>query len=262
MALVVEDITVRLQGKSVLDRVSLSVEPGEVLAICGANGAGKSTLLKAISKDILPASGSIHINGSDIHSLSSAEMALKRAMMPQQVDIHFHFSARELIEIGLFLTQSLEARNRLVDKVAQMLDLKGLLDRSYLTLSGGQKQRVQLARVIGQILQGDTDEPRYLLLDECTSAMDIAMVGQVFSVLTQLVRKMPDKLAVIAVVHDLNIASLYADRIAFIHRKSCSYVGKPQELLNEETVQEVFGTPVTIMAHPDNQSPMVMHKVL
>jgi iron complex transport system ATP-binding protein len=130
-----------------------------------------------------------------------------------------------------------------------------------LALSGGQKQRVQLARVLVQVLHNEVDGPRFLLLDECTSAMDMAKITQVFSVLKQLAQDISCPLGIVAVVHDLNTAGLFADRIALVHNKTISQVGSPQDVLTAGVLEHVYQHPVDVISHPTTGKPFVLPKV-
>lgn len=257
MAIVVENVEVQQQGKTILRNASLSCQPGELLALCGPNGAGKSTLLKAISRDMPFNRGSISINHKDITALSAAEMALNRAVMPQSVSLMFPFKAWQIIEMALLFTHDQKEKDRIIASIAGLLKLDHLLERDYSTLSGGEQQRVQLARVISQLLQPCAAEQKFLLLDECTSAMDMEMMHETFYVLQQLKQQ---GFGIIAVVHDLNLASLYADNIVLLKEQTTVLKGSPQEVITESHIENVFSTQVAILKHPQNGKPILVHK--
>lgn len=258
MSIVVSDLSIRLQNKLILDHVNFECQPGEFVALCGPNGAGKSTLLKAISNEIPKTSGRITINQSQVNTLTALELAEKRAVMPQHVDINVSFTARELVEMGLHLISSPAERKHVFNLAVEMLSLSDLLERNYLTLSGGQKQRVQLARVLVQVLHNEVEAPRYLLLDECTSAMDMAMVNQVFSTLQSLIRERHTQLGIIAVIHDINIASIYTDKIALIHDRQISDFDCPKNTVTAPILQRVFAQSVDIVDHPQTLKPIAI----
>ncbi|MCY4045682.1 MAG: heme ABC transporter ATP-binding protein [Cellvibrionales bacterium] len=260
MSISVAKLTVSYRNQAILDKLDFTAEAGELVALCGPNGAGKSTLLKAMSGE-LPYDGVIRMNDQDISHLSVQQLAQKRAVMPQQVDMQVSFSAREIIEMGMHLIESPEQKQQVFDKAVSLLSLESLLPRSYLALSGGQRQRVQLARVLVQVLHDEVKEPRYLLLDECTSAMDMAKITQVFGVLKQLAQDTSCPLGVVAVVHDLNTAALFADRIALIHNQVISHMGTPAEVLTSGVLENVYQHPVDVIAHPSTGTPFVLPKV-
>lgn len=255
MRLKVDGVSICLGNKIVIEQAGLSCQPGQFIALCGANGAGKSTLLKAIAGEIPYVSGSISINGDEVSTLNHAEMALRRAVMPQQVDITFNFTAFDIIAMGLLFVKTQDEKNRIIQQVSHLFDLQGLLQQSYLQLSGGQQQRVQLGRVVAQILQENCDRQRYLFLDECSSAMDMAIVHQAFSALTTLTDL---GIGIIAVMHDLNIASLYADEIIMLKNRTTAFSGTPKEVINEQNILDVFDAKVQIISHPSQQHPVVI----
>lgn len=261
MSISVEKLKVNYRNQTILENLDFSTQAGELVALCGPNGAGKSTLLKAISGELAVEGGIIRINGADIANFSVQQLASLRAVMPQQVDMNVSFSAREIIEMGTHLIQSPQQKLAVFDRVVSLLSLESLLPRSYLALSGGQKQRVQLARVLVQVLHNEVDEPRFLLLDECTSAMDMAKITQVFSVFKQLAQDTSCPLGIVAVVHDLNTAGLFADRIALVHNKSISQVGAPQDVLTAGVLEYVYQHPVDVIPHPATGKPFVLPKV-
>ncbi|CAA0081852.1 Hemin import ATP-binding protein HmuV [BD1-7 clade bacterium] len=259
MAIRANQVDVFYGRKKVLDNVSFDCQPGEFVALCGPNGAGKSTLLKAVAGDIGVDNGDIRINGSSVCDLTQGQQALMRAVMPQQVDVAFNVQASSVIEMGLLFTEDERERTAIVELVSGLLRLDTLLDRSYPSLSGGEKQRIQLARVIAQLLQSHCDNDKYLLLDECSSAMDMAMVHLAFSVVRQLVDDGHfGNIGVVAVVHDINIASLYADRIVMLHDQRICANGSPRQVVTAQHIERVFNTPVSVMDHPEHACPVVI----
>ena len=258
MSIAVSNLSIRFKDKPILEQVNFAAKPGEFIALCGPNGAGKSTLLKAISNELPVLAGEVFINQKPVTAMSALDLAQKRAVMPQHVDIQVSFKARELIEMGLHLIVSPKARNAVFELAVDMLSLTDLLDRNYLTLSGGQKQRVQLARVLVQVLHNEVEAPRYLLLDECTSAMDMAMVNQVFSTLQSLIRERQTQLGIIAVIHDINIASIYTDKIALIHDRQISDFDCPENTVTAPILQRVFAQSVDIVDHPQTLRPIAI----
>ncbi len=254
-----DQITLHYGRKRILDDISFTCAPGEMVALCGPNGAGKSSLLKALAGDQRISGGHIQLNGIDLAQLSPAKMAQMRAVMPQHVDVAFSFKAISVVAMGLLFVPDPREKQAIIELVTGLLHLDSLLERPYQLLSGGERQRVQLARVIGQLLQQGDQQPRYLLLDECSSAMDMAMVHLAFSVIRQLVDDDHfGPVGVVAVVHDLNIASLYADRIVLLHDQQIDCDGSPEQVITRQQIEKVFRTPVAIIDHPEHHKPMII----
>jgi len=258
MSLLLENISVSLGGgkskRPILQHANLHCAPGELVALCGANGAGKSTLLKTITGDIAYSAGSVSFSGIAANRLDNESLARHRAVMEQQVSMVFPFSVREIIALGLTFCRCEVRKREITQEVVELFDLHSLLDNDYTQLSGGQQQRVQLARVVAQILQSDLAH-KYLLLDECTSAMDIAMMHTTFANLKTLCQQ---GIGMVAVVHDINLASLYADRIVFVAEGTTLMDGKPEAVINVDSIKRVFNADVLLSEHPQTQKPMIM----
>jgi iron complex transport system ATP-binding protein len=188
--------------------------------------------------------------------MNSKTLALHRAVMPQSLELNFNFTAQQVIEMALLFTPSSEQQS-IIDEVSELLALENLLHKAYPQLSGGEKQRVQLARVIAQLLQKAAVKPAYLLLDEATSAMDLAMMHQAFSLLKKITEK---QIGVVAVVHDLNLASHYADEIVLISGQSTSHVGKPKDIVTEENIADVFSANIAVLEHPTLKHPVILYQ--
>lgn len=256
MTLIAENLTIKANKKVLLTEANFRCEAGEVIALCGPNGAGKSTLLKALSGDLAYQEGRIMLNNQRLSDYSHRELALNRAVMPQNIELHFPFSAQQVIEMALLFTENQTDKRTIIQQVAELLSLQNLLHRNYCMLSGGEKQRVQLGRVIAQLLQASTSEKKFLFLDECTSAMDMAMMHQAFSVLKDISQY---GIGIIAVIHDLNLASLYADKIVMIKDQTTAFDGSPEKVITKEIITDVFSTNVSILPHPSLHCPVVLH---
>lgn len=260
MSLVAHKLFVSLADVSLLENASITCEAGKITALCGPNGAGKSTLLNVLAGQCAYQKGTVQINNRCLSQYSSQSLAMVRAVMPQAIELKFPFTARQVIEMGLLFTQDIHESDRIIHQVSKLLSLSTLLDKAYPKCSGGEKQRVQLARVIAQLLQSTSEsaceEDKYLLLDESTSAMDLAMMHYAFAALKDIVKT---RIGVIAVIHDLNLASCYADDIVFISNKTTSHVGKPCEVITRDNVADVFSARVTVLPHPSLHHPVVLY---
>ena len=231
---------IAFNGKPIVRSVALVSAPGEITAIIGPNGSGKSTLLKALSGD-LPYAGHVLINGQDCRRLKPWQVASLRAVLPQQTTLSFPFTVREVVALGLTGGRSGVSQSELEDlpeRALARVDLAGFAGRLYQDLSGGEQQRVQLARVLCQVwlpvLEG---QPRYLLLDEPVSSLDVKHQILVM----RIAREFADGGGgVIAILHDLNLSAMFADRILAMRRGRMAAYGPPGEVLTDGRMSEVF----------------------
>jgi iron complex transport system ATP-binding protein len=241
VALHLEGIDVTLQGAPILTDVSLTVEPGEVVALVGPNGAGKSTLLAVSAGDVVAAAGRVLLFGSPLSSFAAKDAARRRSMLLQEQRIAFGFRVRRVVEMGRtpwYRTQAEQHDDEAVDAAIEQVDVGHLVDRVYPTLSGGEKSRTSLARVIAQ-------QAPLVLLDEPTAALDIAHQEQVLAV----VRALADAgCAVVVVVHDLSLAAR-ADRVCLLHRGRVVAEGTPDDVIASALISDVYGHPVDVLEH-------------
>lgn len=254
MSLVAEDIRVSYGRREVLRGISLKAEAGDVTAIVGPNGSGKSTLLGAMTAS-LPYRGHVRLNGSDIGTLKPWELAAQRAVLPQASRLAFPFTVIEVVRLGL---QSGTAGDR-PEVPMQALTRVGLAhyaDRSFQELSGGEAQRVMLARVLAQVWAPVEDgQPRWLLLDEPVSSLDIAHQLQVMEIARKFAR---DGGGVIAVMHDLNLTALYADRVAVLSGGERLAFGAPTDVLTDETLSRAYGCSLRVSVPPPCGVPFIL----
>ncbi len=249
--------------RPVLDGIDLTLRGGELLALIGPNGAGKSTLLHLLSGALRPAAGVVRLAGRPLEAWPRAALARCRAVLPQSSELSFPFRALEVVLMGRSAHAGLSgpARDREIAAAAlAAVDAGALAERLYATLSGGERQRVQLARVLAQIwpeAPPPDAEPggRLLLLDEPTNNLDLAHQHQ----LLRFARGLADQgLGVLAVLHDPNLAALYADRLAVLRAGRLEALGPVEVVLTAATVSRVFGLPVAIQRHPTRGAPQVV----
>ncbi len=250
-----KNLSLTMGNKHLLRDINFSCQAGQLIALCGPNGAGKSTLLKALAGDNQPQQGHVFYHTENIKQLNALTLASRRSVMPQSLQVSFNLSAQAVVEMGLIACQNTQQAEHIVMQMADLLDIKHLLGRVYNSLSGGEQQRVQLARVIGQIRQHTAASAGFLLLDECTSAMDMAMTHKVFSLLQRIKQ---ENLGIIAVVHDLNLASLYADHIVMLKDGASYAEGCPKTVLTKSIIHQVFQASVEIMQHPTLAKPVIV----
>jgi iron complex transport system ATP-binding protein len=240
-------------SRVLVQTVSLELRPGEILALVGPNGAGKSTLLRLLAGDLQPSEGAILLDGAPLRRVGARALALRRAVLPQQTVLQFAFSAREVVLMGRSPHLSFAGSERghdhdVVDWAMAETDTVDLAARSYPTLSGGEQQRVSLARVLAQ-------EAPILLLDEPTASLDIHHQELVM----ETARSMAVAgAAVLAVLHDLNLAAATADRVAVLQQGRLAAVGPPHEVCTEALLSEVFEHPMTVLQHPVRDCPLIV----
>lgn len=248
------DIAVTLGHATLLDGVTLEVVRGTVTAIVGPNGAGKSTLLSVLSGERTPTRGTALLNGQPLASIPPDVLARRRGVLPQEALLAFGFTGREVALLGRTPhTTSRAEDERAALRALDAADVAHLAERRYPTCSGGEKQRLHLARVLAQL---DSDAAAVLLLDEPTAALDLAHQHRVLATARRLA--VERGLAVVAVLHDLNLAAQYADRVAVLDRGRIAAEGTPAEVLRPGTVRAVFGIDVLVLEHPTLGYPLVV----
>ena len=250
--LALEDATVRIGRATLLDGLSLEVAPGEVVAVVGPNGAGKTTALRLLAGETAPSSGRAVLDGRPFDLEDG--LARRRAVLPQKSALAFGFSALDVVMLGRTPHRSTRAEDRAAaSRSMHAAGVAGLAGRRYPSLSGGEQQRVHLARALAQL--DGTEGPRYLLLDEPTSALDLAHQHAVLRVAR---RQAADGVGVLAVLHDLNLAAQYADRIAVLAGGRLVAVGTADAVLTPSVVRCAFGISVVVTRNPCAACPMVV----
>ncbi|MEM9130654.1 MAG: heme ABC transporter ATP-binding protein [Pseudomonadota bacterium] len=236
MSLIVTKTSFDIARKPILRAVDFRAEPGEITAIVGPNGSGKTSLLRAISGDIR-ASGEISINGRNIASTKAAELARIRGVLAQSTQVAFDFTAFEVVRFGL--RAGVHANNPDLPHAAlSKVGLAGFADRYYLELSGGEQQRVQLARVLTQVWEPVFDgEPSWLLLDEPVASLDIGHQLEIVELLRDYVERGG---GVVAVMHDLNLTAMMADKVAVMQSGRILESGPLRQVINDATLSHAY----------------------
>lgn len=252
------DLGVSLGGRPILSNVGFAIPAGRFTAIIGPNGSGKSTLLKALCRDHAY-SGHVLVDGRDLKSMTAMEAACLRAVLPQSSTLPFPFTVREVVAMGITAGRPGpvgESLRTLPERALIAVDLAGFGARYYGDLSGGEQQRVQLARVLCQVWQPVLDGiPRYLFLDEPVSSLDVKHQLIVMDV----ARRFADAGGgVLAVLHDLNLAAMYADTIVALANGRLVASGTPEAVLTDATIHTVFDAPLRVGATPPSGRPFVL----
>lgn len=256
MSLAAQNLSFRVGSRALVHDVSLSVRPGQVVAVVGPNGAGKSTLLKMLSGDIQPHRGEVSLNDKSLTAWGKRDRAKLRAVLPQNTSLNFGFTVKEVVLIGR--SPHVRGFERPLDHAIAYealcaAKIEHLAERVYTTLSGGEQQRVQLARVLAQIWENNG--PRYLLLDEPTNNLDLTHQHGTLDIAAEFAR---NGVGVLAILHDLNLAAQYADDILILkHGEQVAY-GTPNTILTAETIRHAFDMPVMIEPHPCLDCPLII----
>ncbi len=256
MTLSVKNINVNIANQRIISDVSLTITPGQILAVIGPNGAGKSTLLKAMVGEITPVTGTMMLNGRDINQWQKHEVAKIRAVLPQSSTLTFAFTVEEVVLMGRTPhIKGVESRHDhdIVEEAMHLTRITHLAGRIYTTLSGGERQRVQLARVLAQIWEGN--EARYLLLDEPTNNLDLSHQHGTLALARQFANR---NVGVMTILHDLNLAAQYADEILVLKAGRSLASGKPDAVFTPDTIRSTFNLPVIVQAHPCYDCPLIV----
>lgn len=240
-------ISVAARGKQILDKVDLRLVPGKVTVLAGPNGAGKSTLLRVMAGGMRPTSGTVRIDGRDLASWRPAELASVRAVLSQSVGVAFPYRVDEVVQFGLPHALPPARRVAVTAEALARVGLAGAAARDCTTLSGGEQQRVHLARAMVQVAAVPGDGRRYLFLDEPTSGLDLAHQMLVVDVARQHAARGG---AVLAVLHDLNLAALMADTVVALSAGRIVAAGTPTDVITDELLAETYGVGLKVNTVP------------
>lgn len=242
MSIEARDVSWRAGGALIVDQVDLHVEPGCTLGLLGPNGSGKSSLLRLLAGLRRPTGGSVLVDGVDITSWRSAQLAKQIAVVEQESSTELEVTVRDVVLLGRIPHRNGWGRARERDEtaVAEALEhtrLTEFTDRGWHSLSGGERQRAQIARALAQ-------EPSELLLDEPTNHLDIAHQLE----LLQLVRRLP--VTGIVALHDLNLAASFCDRVLMLSAGRVVDAGDPAEVLTANLIADVYGVSAEVTHVP------------
>ncbi len=251
---VVDNVYTGYGDTEILSGVSFRLGQSEFVGMIGPNGSGKTTLLRSMSRVLAPKTGGIYLNGADIYSIPAREFAKRVAVVPQDTLVAFDFSVLEIVlmgrspRLGRF---SIEG-HRDVAIALDALERTGtahLKDRQITALSGGERQRVMIARALAQ-------EPEVLLLDEPTSHLDISFQFEIMDLIKSLNRERG--MTILAVLHDLNLASQYCDRLIMMGQGNIFADGSAESVVTSDNIRSVYGAEVWVRRHPVNARPYVI----
>ncbi|HEY4287648.1 MAG TPA: heme ABC transporter ATP-binding protein [Puia sp.] len=260
----IRDLVCKVGSRTIVDGVSLSFDPGRLHVIVGPNGSGKSTLLKAFSGEWVPSSGCVTYDGADLARIGKLSIARRRAVMTQLPELHFPLSVDEIVMMGRYphFSFSPAPNDRAIcAQVMSHLSIQSLSGRDYLTLSGGERQRVQFARALAQIWEAPhlsaglpPSGSRYLFLDEPVSSLDIHYQHQFLQLARDLVK---ENIVLIAILHDLNLALHYADRMIFMKQGRIVAEGAVPGIVTPALIREVFDIEARLLEDPESDTPVI-----
>ena len=238
--------------RRLLDSVSLEAIAGGVLGVVGPNGAGKSTLLLVLAGDVAPSSGSTEIAGLNSAATSLQQLARARAYVGPQTVSDIAFRVREVVAMGRHPYRSDDTApdvdGEIVAQAMHRVDVAHLADRQLRTLSSGEQQRVRIARAVAQ-------QSPVILLDEPTSALDVGHQEMIM----KLLREMAESgVAVVTVLHDLNLAAVYADRLLLLNKGKAVATGTSREVLTAARLTAAYKQPMAVIDHPFRDCPLVL----
>ena len=237
-------VGVSIGEHQILHDVDLDVRAGELLALVGPNGAGKSTLMGAITGDVPLSEGRVELFGHSAGSWDPTELAMRRSVLLQSVDVTFPFSVEEIVRMGRSPWEGTAEElddDLVVESAMAMTEVSDLRDRVYTSLSGGERGRAAFSRVLSQAAP-------VLLLDEPTAAMDIKHQEMLMRVGREYAAS---GCAVVVIVHALDAAAAWADRVALLETGRIRAVGTPEEVFTSRLLSEVYQCPIEVLPHPD-----------
>ncbi|EUB99951.1 Iron-chelate-transporting ATPase [Rhizobium sp. CF080] len=249
---VIEKVGLSIDGNDILSDVSLEFPAGEVVALVGHNGSGKSSLLKMLARQLPATAGSISYGSQDIGRYHDRAFARLVAYLPQDVSTGSEMTIRELVACGRYpwhgaLGRFSEADREKVEEALRATHIENFADRFVGTLSGGERQRAWIAMLIAQ-------DARCLLLDEPTAALDVAHQIEVLSLVRRLAHE--GGRSVVIVLHDINMAARFCDRIHALKRGRVVASGTPATILAPDTLHDIYGIDMAVISTPNLAYPL------
>ena len=251
MSLNLESVSLKLDNRQILKDVSLEINEGEIVSVIGPNGAGKSTLLNVLTGDINPDSGEIFYDDKQLKQISIQERAFTRSVMSQMQTLVFNFSVKDVIEMGWLQRGNSDFSNNFsmaFKNVTKECNVHNLIHRKFNSLSGGEQRRVHFARTLLQLWRpSESNDPRYLLLDEPTANLDLSSEMLLMNILK---KRASLNVGILVILHDLNLASHFADKIAIIKDGEIMAFGEPEKIMEDAFLTSVYEVPIKVKHDP------------
>ena len=246
-----ESIDINLNKREILKNISIEVKEKEILSIIGPNGAGKSTLLKSLAGDINPTNGNIFYDEININQIDIQERAFTRSVMSQLQPIAFDFSVKEIVEMGWINRGESKYADQFDDAVKEVIlkcGVKDLIDRNFNNLSGGEQRRIHFARTLLQLWRpSNSSDPKYLFLDEPTANLDLTYEIKLLNIVKDVAQ---EGAGVILVLHDLNLAAKFSDKVAILKGGLLIDIGLPKDILKSTLLSDIYEIKVEVKNDP------------
>lgn len=246
------NINFKNQNQYIIYPTNLCFENDKIYALMGHNGSGKSTLLKILARQLKPSFGKICFNDQDITDFSSKELARKIAYLPQHLPNLGYLSVRELVKMGRYSYEKLFFKNQdreLIDEVMRLTNTLSLSNREIQTLSGGERTRSFLAMLLAQ-------KSEFLFLDEPLAALDIVYQFELMELISRLNKEF--KVGIVLILHDINLAALYCDKIIALKEGRVIFNASKQEFMKETILKDIFNINANIIEHPKRKSSIAL----
>jgi iron complex transport system ATP-binding protein len=245
----IEKLFFKYNSHYTLSDINFQIDSGATLGIIGPNGSGKTTFIKLLANVLKPEKGKVTLFGKDISKIKREDLAKTVAYVPQSIEIIFPFTVFEVVLMGRApylkgLGFENEEDYSIASKIIEDLDIKNIMHKPYNSLSGGEKQRVSIARALCQL-------PEVILLDEPNAHLDISHQLEIFNFMKNLNKT--ENVTVISVSHDLNLASIYFDKILILKEGTIIAAGTPDEVFTKEQIKGVFNTNVEVDSYYENK---------
>ena len=251
MSLSLKSVSLKLDNRQILKDVSLEINEGEIVSVIGPNGAGKSTLLNVLTGDISPDSGDIIYDNKQLNKISIQERAFTRSVMSQMQTLVFNFNVKDVIEMGWLQRGNSDFSSNFsmaFEVVTTECNVNNLVHRKFNSLSGGEQRRVHFARTLLQLWRpSQSNDPRYLLLDEPTANLDLSSEMLLMNILKA---RASSNIGILIILHDLNLASHFADKIAIMKSGEIKVFGKPEEIMKDDFLTSIYEVPIKVKYDP------------
>ena len=251
MSLSLKSVSLKLDNRQILKDVSLEINEGDIVSVIGPNGAGKSTLLNVLTGDISPDSGDIIYDNKQLNKISIQERAFTRSVMSQMQTLVFNFNVKDVVEMGWLQRGNSDFSSNFTmafEAVTSECNVHNLVHRKFNSLSGGEQRRVHFARTLLQLWRpSQSNDPRYLLLDEPTANLDLSSEMLLMNILKA---RASSNVGILVILHDLNLASHFADKIAIMKDGEIKAFGKPEEIMTDDFLTSIYEVPIKVKYEP------------
>ena len=251
MSLNLKSVSLKLDNRQILKDVSLEINEGEIVSVIGPNGAGKSTLLNVLTGDITPDSGDTIYDNRQLNKISIQERAFTRSVMSQMQTLVFNFNVKDVVEMGWLQRGNSDFSSNFTmafEAVTSECNVQNLVHRKFNSLSGGEQRRVHFARTLLQLWRpSQSNDPRYLLLDEPTANLDLSSEMLLMNILKA---RASSNVGILVILHDLNLASHFADKIAIMKDGEIKAFGMPEEIMTDDFLTSIYEVPIKVKYDP------------